>query len=124
MKKYISSRYRSFGYAFSGLAALIRSGKNVWLHLIAAVAAIIAGLWKGLNKTEWCLIAIAIGMVLIVEALNTALEYLCDTVSRERHPVIKKVKDIGAAAVLLAAMTALVIAAFVFLCNSGPPGAS
>ena len=73
------------------------------------------GFWCGLSRLEWCAIVAAIGLVWTAEGLNTALEFLTDLVSPERHPLAEKAKDVAAGAVLTAAMTAATIAAIIFL---------
>lgn len=112
---FLRSRLKSFGHAFEGLAMLIRSEKNMWVHLAATVFVIIAGMVTDISRRQWALIAFATGLVWITEALNTAIEKLCNIVSKEYHPVIKQVKDISAAAVLIAAVVAVAIAYIVFI---------
>jgi diacylglycerol kinase len=106
MKKLI----RSFGYAFEGLWTAIKTERNIKIHLVAAVLAIILGLYLGLSSAKWCLVALAIGFVLVSELFNTAIERLGDEAGNgKQSPSIKAVKDISAAAVLISALTALVI---------------
>jgi diacylglycerol kinase len=101
---------KSFGYAFEGLWTAIKTERNIKIHLVAAVLAIILGLWLGLSPAKWCLVAFAIGFVLVSELFNTAIERLSDEAGNGNHsPSIKAVKDISAAAVLISALTALVI---------------
>ncbi|WP_118972198.1 diacylglycerol kinase family protein [Taibaiella koreensis] len=104
----------SFHYAFQGLSTLVRSERNIQLHLLATVVILLLGWLKGLTYMRWWLLLLAIALVWITEALNTALERLCNKVSTERHPLIKEVKDIGAAAVLIAALFALLTGIIVF----------
>jgi len=115
MLSFIRSRWKSFGFAITGLATLIRSERNMWIHLAATVIVVVAGLWQKLESDRWIMLCIAIGLVWIGEAFNTAIEKLCNVVSKETHPVIKQVKDISAAAVLISAIVAVAIGAFVFL---------
>ncbi|MFT5822800.1 MAG: diacylglycerol kinase (ATP) [Crocinitomix sp.] len=104
----------SFGYAFKGLATLIKEERNARIHLIATVLVIIAGVYFNLNLIEWCLIIFAIGLVFIVETINTVIENIMDYQSSEKDPKIAKIKDLAAAAVLIAAIVAAAIACFVF----------
>ena len=106
---------RSFGFAFEGLATLIRTQANFRVHLTAAAAALLVGAALHLTLPEMALIVLTAALVLVVEALNTCLETLCDLVSPGYHPFVKKCKDISAAAVLIAALAALAIAALLFL---------
>ena len=78
------------------------------------VAAVIAGFGFGLGRMEWCAIVIAMMAVWTSEALNTALEFLCDVASPEFHPLVEKAKDVAAAGVLISAMGAVVIGLLVF----------
>ena len=115
MVSYLRARLKSIGYAFEGLGSLIRSEKNMWIHLAATIVVIVAGILKKIDRHDWTIIIIAIAAVWITEAINTAIEKLCNMLSPEIHPVIKQVKDISAAAVLIAAITAVILAVFIFL---------
>jgi diacylglycerol kinase (ATP) len=94
---------------------LMRSQHNAWIHAMATVAVVAFGLWTRLAAWEWCALVLAIGLVWVGEALNTALEFLADEVSREKRELIGKAKDVGAAGVLIAAITSVVIGLLVFL---------
>ena len=109
------SRKNSFIYAFKGIIQLFIQEPNARIHGFITVLTIAAGIFKGLNKIQWLAISIAIGLVWIVEALNTAVEMLCDLYcNKEYHPTVKIIKDISAAAVLIAAITAVSIGIIVF----------
>jgi len=105
----------SFRHAWRGIGLVIRTQHNAWIHIVATVAVIVAGLLTGLSWMEWCALAFAIGLVWVAEALNTALEFLSDEVSMEKRDLIGKAKDVGAAGVLLASICAAVIGLFVFV---------
>ncbi|NOQ71966.1 MAG: diacylglycerol kinase [Crocinitomix sp.] len=105
----------SFACAFKGLATLIKEERNARIHLIATVVVIIAGVYFKLNLIEWCFIVFAIGLVFIVETINTVIENMMDYQSVKKDPKIAKIKDLAAAAVLIAAIVAVAIACFVFL---------
>ena len=106
---------RSFGFAFEGLAILVRTQPNFRIHVVAACAALVLGIILRLPPPEMALIVLTAGVVLVVEALNTCLETLCDLVSPTYHPLVKKCKDVSAAAVLLSALAAVGVAALLFL---------
>ena len=93
---------------------MLRSEENARLHAIATFAVVALGLSVGLSRLEWLAITLSVGFVWSLEAANTAIEALCDVVSPERDPRIAKVKDVAAGAVLIAAITALGVAALVF----------
>lgn len=107
-------RLRSIAFAVDGLGFLVRHEPNMRLHLGAAFVVTAAGIWVGLSLTEWRWIILAIALVLIAEALNTAVEQTCNAVSPEFHPAIKTAKDVAAGAVLISALAAALIGAFVF----------
>jgi len=109
------ARLRSFGHAFSGVATLLHEQHNSRLHLLAAIIVISLGVLLELSRGDWIALVLAIGLVWLAEALNSALEYLCDAVTPEQHPLIKKSKDVAAAGVLLAALLAVVVGLLVFL---------
>jgi diacylglycerol kinase len=106
---------RSFGYAFQGLVTLVRTQPNFGVHIVAAVFALVLGIVLRLSTAEMALLVLTMGTVLAVEALNTCLETLCDLVSPTYHPLVKKCKDVSAAAVLISAVAAVGVAALLFL---------
>jgi diacylglycerol kinase (ATP) len=106
---------RSFGYALEGLATLLRTQPNFVVHVVLACLALLVGLLLRLSLTDMAVVVLTIALVLVVESFNTALETLCDLVSPGVHPLIKRAKDVSAAAVLLAALAAAAIAALLFL---------
>ena len=107
----------SFHYAFAGLSYLFRSQPNARIHLAITAAVLIVGLWLGLPSRDWAVIVATAGLVFVAEALNTALEAVVDLASPERHPLAQVAKDVGAAAVTLAALAAVVVGLLVL----GPP---
>lgn len=109
------ARVRSFRHAFRGVASVLRTQHNTWIHAVATVGAVAMGLGLGLARWEWCALTFAFGLVWVAEALNTALEFLADEVSQERRELIGKAKDAGAAGVLIAAIISVVIGLLVFV---------
>ncbi len=109
-----TGRLRSFRYALSGIAVMLRSQHNAWIHLAATVLVVAAGVWFRISRAEWCWIILAVVSVWTAEALNTAFEFLCDVASPEFHPLVQKSKDVSAGAVLIAAMGAVAIGVMVF----------
>jgi diacylglycerol kinase (ATP) len=110
----VASRVESFRCAFRGVWTLLASQPNARIHLLATVCACGLGLLIGISRLEWCAIAVAIVLVWMSEALNTAFEFLCDVASPEFHPLVQKGKDVAAAAVLLSAAGAVAIGLLVF----------
>jgi diacylglycerol kinase (ATP) len=110
-----NGRLRSFHHAFHGIWLMLRSQHNAWVHACATVGATAAGLVFHISRGEWCWIVLAIASVWMAEALNTAVEFLCDVASPEFHPVVKQAKDVAAGAVLISAIGSVVIGALLFL---------
>ena len=106
---------QSFAYAWAGIKSCFKSESNFRIHLIAAVAALMFSLLLSISALEWIAICFCIAFVIVMEMINTAIEKLCDVVHLEQHPVIKKVKDIAAGAVLVSAVFSLITAAIIFL---------
>jgi len=117
MLPFIRSRIDSFRNAFSGLWYVIHTQRNTWIHLIITVLVVIGGFLLHISTTSWGLIVLAIGLVWMAEFLNTALEAIVDLASPQKHPLAKIGKDVGAAAVLVAAVSSVIIG----LITLGPP---
>jgi undecaprenol kinase/diacylglycerol kinase (ATP) len=111
MKKHLNS----FKYAFNGLKILLKEEANARIHLFATICVLIAGFFFEINRVEWITVVFAIGLVLTTETINTAIENISNFISPEKHEKIKRIKDLSAAAVLIAAITALTIGLIVFI---------
>jgi len=110
-----AARLRSFAYAARGLGIVLGSQHNAWIHLVATLLVIGAGLGLGVARGEWLALVLAMTLVWSAEAFNTAVELLADASTPEFHPLIEKAKDVAAGAVLICALGALVVAALVFV---------
>lgn len=110
----IKKNLKSFKYAFQGIKFLVKDENNFRYHLLAAAVAIALGFYLQIDTTEWLIIIIMIGLVLMAEAFNTSLEKLMDILHPELHPKVGKAKDIAAAAVLIIAIAAAVIGIIIF----------
>jgi len=106
---WISARVNSFRYAFRGLRVMLNHQYNFMIHLAITVGILALGLITGLSATEWSIIIVTITLVLSLETMNTALEHFVDLVSPQFQENAGKVKDIAAAAVLIASLGAVVI---------------
>ena len=115
--EFFRSRIASFKYAFNGWWYVIRTQRNAWIHALASVAVIGISIWLKLERLEWALIIVAIAFVWTAEFFNTALEVIVDLATHDMHPLAKVGKDVGAAAVLIASITAAIIGIIVL----GPP---
>jgi len=109
-----AGRLKSVAYAIEGLAFMLRTQHNAWLHGLATVAVIALALYCQVSLEDWRSLVAAITMVWVGEAVNTAVEYVCDVVSPEHNLAVKRAKDIAAGAVLIAALGAAAIGALVF----------
>lgn len=105
----------SFKYAGQGIWYCIKSGNNFRIQLVLAAVAVIAGISKNISNTEWLVICLCIGFVLVLEMMNTAIEKLCDEVTMEIKPAIKIIKDVAAGAVLVASVISLIIGIIIFV---------
>ncbi|MDH6357680.1 diacylglycerol kinase family protein [Parabacteroides sp. PF5-9] len=108
-------RLKSFRYAFNGIGLLFKQEHNSWIHCFAAICAIIAGLLLDISNIEWVAVAVVIGMVLSAEAMNSAIELICDYICPEYHHQMKQIKDLAAAAVLFTAIIAAVVGLIIFI---------
>ncbi len=109
------SRIKSFIYAFQGLFYVFKTEHNFLIHTFLLFGVVLAGVILELSSLEWLVITIISSIVLISEIINTVIEKLCDLISLEYNENIKKIKDMSAAAVLLAALAALIIGAIIFI---------
>ena len=107
--------FKSFHYAFKGIKVLIKSENNARVHLLASILAITLGIVFSIKREEWLWLILAITLVWITEVFNTAFEKLADVISPEYNPVIGQVKDLTAAAVLLASVFSLITGAILFV---------
>ncbi len=112
--KALRRRAASFGHAFRGVGAALRSELHLRFHALATVVVVGLGLHYRLARLEWALVAVAVASVWAAELVNTAIEALTDLASPNYHPLAGKAKDVAAGAVLLAALGALVVGALVF----------
>ena len=106
---------RSFRCAFSGIGWALRTQRNLRVHTAATLTVVSLGLVVNLSAMKWCAVLGCIALVWVAELLNTALEVLCDRVSREQDESIRRIKDVAAGAVLIAAIISVIVAAMVFL---------
>jgi diacylglycerol kinase len=117
MKSFLVSRMRSFGYAFRGWWHVLRTQQNAWIHAVISTAVIIVSLWLKLSARDLAVLLVAIAMVWAAEFLNTAIEAVVDLASPDKHPLAKVGKDVGAAAVLIAALASIGVGLLIL----GPP---
>jgi len=117
VRVFLISRWRSFGHAARGWTYVMRTQQNTWVHALAAVVVFLLGLWLRLPPRDWAVIVLTVTMVFAAEFVNTAIEAVVDMASPARHPLAKVGKDVGAAAVLIAALAAIIVGLLIL----GPP---
>lgn len=111
----IAERVQSIRYAVQGIAYMLKTQHNAWLHLAITLAVFMIGWRLHIRPEDWRWLIVAIVLVWFAEAMNTAFEFLCDIVSPEFHPSVKKAKDIAAGGVLLCAAAAVVLGLITFI---------
>lgn len=116
-KTFIVSRIAAFGHAFRGWGYVLKTQHNAWIHSVFATVVIIVCLWLGISPTQWAIIILTIAMVFTAEFINTSIEAVVDLASPVHHPLAKVGKDVGAGAVLVAALAGVVIGLLIL----GPP---
>ena len=115
--EFLRSRLRAFRYAFAGWWFVIRTQRNAWIHAVISLMAISLAIWLKIDAQDWAVLILTITIVWTAEFLNTALEAVVDLASPQHHPLARVGKDVGAAAVMIAAASSVVIGLLIF----GPP---
>jgi diacylglycerol kinase (ATP) len=111
----LGSRKQSLVYALKGIRHLLKKEPNAFIHLLATIVVIAAGIITGLGRGDWLAITIAIALVWLAEGFNTCIELLCDLYCENQYNhTVGIIKDISAGVVLIAALTSIVIGIIVF----------
>lgn len=114
-KSFFTGRLKSMGFALKGAIKLATTEHSVMVQSSIAVLLVIAGFYFEITREEWMFQTLAIGLVLSVEGLNTAVEKVADFIHPEFHEKIGFIKDIAAGAVFFAAITAIVIGCIIYI---------
>lgn len=117
LRTFITSRIHAFGHAFRGWGHVLKTQQNAWIHSLIASLVIVLGVWLRISTVEWAILVITIAMVFTAEFINTSIEAVVDLASPAHHPLAKVGKDVGAGAVLVAALAAIVVGLLIL----GPP---
>ncbi|MCG9793554.1 diacylglycerol kinase family protein [Flavobacterium algicola] len=112
---FFTGRLKSVTYAVKGAIKLITTEHSVMVQFTTAVILTIAGFYFGITATEWLFQTLAIGLVLSIEGLNTAVEKIADFIHPDYHERIGFIKDIAAGSVFFAAVTAIIIGLIIYL---------
>ncbi|MEI8072679.1 MAG: diacylglycerol kinase family protein [Candidatus Saccharibacteria bacterium] len=107
--------FKSFSYALKGLRYVIMSERNARIHLVLAVLALLASIIFNISLQEWLFVAVSITLVFFAEIVNTAIEKTLDLISQENNQMVRMIKDMMAAAVLVTAITAFTVASVIFV---------
>jgi diacylglycerol kinase len=105
----------SFRFGFQGIASAAAKERNVQIHIVLSLFVIIAGFAFSITKYEWIAVLLAIGGMIALEMMNTAIERTVDMYTKEFHPLAKQAKDIAAGAVLFFAIISVIIGLIIFL---------
>ncbi len=105
----------SFQYAFQGIIQSYRGEQNLKIHTFIAILVIVFGFFLRISYLEWLVCFILIGLVLMSEFFNTAIEYVVDLASPSLHPLAKAAKDTASAGVLMMAIISAIIGLIIFV---------
>jgi diacylglycerol kinase (ATP) len=117
IREFLVSRLHSFRHAFRGWGFVLRTQRNAWIHALATALTVLMALWLRLPLRDWAVLFVTIALVWTAEFINTALEAVVDLASPQHHPLAKAGKDVGAAAVLIASLTSVLVGLLIL----GPP---
>lgn len=111
----LKKRSKSALYALNGLRVLFLEEHNSRIHIVIVIVVVTAGFLLKISNTEWLVICILIALVFSLEIINSAIENICDYISPQWSEVIKKVKDLAAAAVFVSSVISVICGAIIFL---------
>lgn len=111
---FLVNRLKSVRYAFNGALYLCKTEASIKIQLVIALIVTIAGFYFNISKTEWLFQVAMIGLVISIEGINTAIEYIADFVHPDLHASIGRIKDIAAGAVFIASIASVVVAIIIY----------
>ena len=112
---FIKGRLKSFKYAFRGMFFLLKTEHSIMAQTFIFLLVILLGFYAGISKQDWINQSLAMGLVMGIEGMNTAVEKLADFIHKKQHPKIGFIKDISAGAVSFAAITFVIIFLITYL---------
>jgi diacylglycerol kinase (ATP) len=112
---FVTGRLKSVTYAFKGAVKLIRTEHSIMVQFSIGIAVTILGFWMHISASEWMFQTFAIGLVMSVEGLNTAVEKIADFIHPNYSKRIGFIKDIAAGSVFFAALTAIIIGLLIYI---------
>lgn len=114
-ESFVTNRIKSVGYAFKGALLLLKTEASIQVQFSIGILVTIAGFYFNISNTEWILQVFAIGIIISIEGLNTAVEKIADFVHPEHHKKIGVIKDVSAGAVFISAITAIIIGCIIYI---------
>lgn len=114
-ESFLVNRLKSVGFAFKGMLILVKTEASIKIQLFVAILATVAGFYFEISTTEWLFQLAIIGLVLSIEGINTAIEYLADFIHPEHHYKIGLIKDVAAGAVFIASIVAVIIGGIIYI---------
>ena len=115
MDSFLRKRLKGIGFATKGAYMLLKNEASIQVQAVIAVGVTIAGFYFDLSSTEWMFQILAIGLVMSIEAMNTATEEMADFVHPDFHNKIGYIKDVAAGAVFFAAIVAIAIGCIIYI---------
>ena len=112
---FLVNRIKSVGYAFKGAVLLLKTEASIKIQFVIALLVTIAGFYFNISTTEWIIQFLAIGLIMSIEGLNTAIEYIADFIHPEHHEKIGMIKDVAAGAVFIAGIFAMIIGFIIYI---------
>ncbi|MCT4628739.1 diacylglycerol kinase [Winogradskyella sp.] len=112
---FVINRLKSVGFAFKGMIILLKTESSIKIQAVIAIVITFAGFYYEISTTEWIAQIAMIGLVMSIEGVNTAVEYIADFIHPEHHPKIGLIKDISAGAVFIASIVAVIIAGIIYI---------
>ena len=114
-ESFIKNRLKSVGYAFKGALLLLKTEASIKIQFVIAIIVTIAGFYFEISSNEWIVQLLAIGLVMSIEGINTAIEEIANFIHPEQHPKIGLIKDIAAGAVFIASVFASIVGLTIYL---------
>ena len=110
----IKRLFKSFTYAFRGLIKTFKEEQNLRIQSIVALLVVLSAWFFQVNRLEWCLLILVVGLVIFAEIINSAVERVTDVLKPRINNYVKEIKDIMAAAVMLASLIAVIVGVIIF----------
>ena len=114
-ESFLTNRLKSIGYACKGALLLLKTEASIKIQFFIALLVTAAGFFFNISSTEWLIQLLAIGLVMSIEGINTAVEEIANFIHPEHHNKIGLIKDIAAGAVFMASVFASIIGLVIYL---------